>query len=69
METTKHKKTCIDLQYVMGFQGRQLLVNACSDAQALQRAIEHFQPKKRERAEVVQLSVEGEPEPVGYVNQ
>lgn len=44
-----NKKTCIDQLYLLTFRCQSVEVYARSDAEAMQRAIQHFRPKKRER--------------------
>ena len=52
-----NKKTCIDDLYVVKFYEEKVNVYARSEAEALQRAIQHFRPKKRERDQVTISSV------------
>ncbi len=47
--TAINKKTCIDDLYTLSFKGEEVEIYARSDAEALQRGIQHFRPKKRER--------------------
>ena len=44
------KKGPIDQTYMIGLNGIRYLVYASSLAQAKQKAVEHFKPKKKERA-------------------
>jgi hypothetical protein len=44
-----NKKTCIDDLYTLDFKGEEVEIYARSEAEAMQRAIQHFRPKKRER--------------------
>ena len=52
-----NKKTCIDALYIVKFYEEKVNVYARSEAEALQRAIQHFRPKKRERDQVTIPSV------------
>lgn len=52
-----NKRTCIDDLYVVKFYEEKVNVYARSEAEALQRAIQHFRPKKRERDKVTISSV------------
>ena len=47
-----NKKTCIDALYELKFKGALVQLYARSDKQAIQRAIEHFRPTRRDRDEV-----------------
>ena len=47
-----NKRGPIDSQYVVGFKKEVETLYARSPASALQKAVEHFKPKKREMAEV-----------------
>lgn len=44
-----NKKTCVDSMYELTFKGELVHLYARSDSQAIQRAIEHFRPSKRDR--------------------
>ena len=44
-----NKRTCIDALYELTFKGELVRLYARSDAEAKQRAIQYFRPKKRER--------------------
>lgn len=44
-----NKRTCIDDLYELTFKGELVRLYARSDAEAKQRAIQYFRPKKRER--------------------
>ena len=48
-----NKKTCVDTLYELAFKGELVRLYARSDKQAIQRAIEHFRPSKRDRKLVV----------------
>lgn len=52
-----NKRTCIDGLYVVKFYEEKVNVYARSEAEALQRALQHFRPKKRERDKVTISSV------------
>ena len=52
-----NKRTCIDDLYVVKFYEEKVNVYARSEAEALQRAIQLFRPKKRERDTVTISSV------------
>ena len=52
-----NKKTCIDDLYQLTFKGQSVELYARSEAEAIQRGIQHFRPKKRERDQVVIASV------------
>lgn len=47
-----NKKTCVDALYKLSFKGELVQLYARSDKQAIQRAIEHFRPSKRDRDQV-----------------
>lgn len=47
-----NKKTCVDSMYELTFKGELVHLYARSDSQAIQRAIEHFRPSKRDRDQV-----------------
>lgn len=44
-----NKKTCIDELYLVQFGEQSVSLYARSEAEAIQRGIQHFRPKKRER--------------------
>lgn len=44
-----NKKTCIDDLYRLTFKEETVDLYARSDAEAIQRGIQYFRPKKRER--------------------
>lgn len=44
-----NKKTCIDDLYTLKFKDLEVEVYARSEAEAIQRVVQHFRPKKRER--------------------
>lgn len=52
-----NKKTCIDDLYILKFYEEKVNVYARSEAEALQRGVQHFRPKKRERDKVTISSV------------
>lgn len=52
-----NKRTCIDDLFTVKFYEEKVNVYARSEAEALQRAIQHFRPKKRERDQVTISSV------------
>ena len=52
-----NKRTCIDDLYIVEFYEEKVNVYARSETEALQRAIQHFRPKKRERDQVTISSV------------
>ena len=52
-----NKRSCIDDLYVVKFYDERVNVYARSVTEALQRAIQHFRPKKRERDKVTISSV------------
>ena len=52
-----NKRTCIDDLYIVKFYEERVNVYARSETEALQRAIQHFRPKKRERDQVTISSV------------
>lgn len=47
-----NKKTCIDQLYLTQFGVLLAMVYGRSEAEALQRAIQHFRPNKRKRDQV-----------------
>lgn len=44
-----NKKRSIDRSYIAGLNGKKIGLYAMSLAEAKQRAIEHFKPKKKDR--------------------
>lgn len=44
-----NKQTCIDDLYTLKFYKEKVNLYARSEAEAIQRGIQHFRPKKRER--------------------
>lgn len=52
-----NKQTCIDDLYTLKFHEEKVNIWARSDAEALQRGIQHFRPKKRERDMVTISSI------------
>ena len=52
-----NKQTCIDDLYTLKFYEEKVNIWARSDAEALQRGIQHFRPKKRERGMVTISSI------------
>lgn len=54
-----NKKTCIDDLYQVEFKGQSVEIYARSEAEATQRGIQHFRPKKRERDLVTIVAIVG----------
>ena len=52
-----NKKTCIDDLYILKFYEEKVNLYARSEAEAIQRGIQYFRPKKRERDLVTISSV------------
>lgn len=52
-----NKQTCIDDLYTLKFYEEKVNIWARSDAEAMQRGIQHFRPKKRERDLVTIFSI------------
>ena len=52
-----NKQTCIDDLYILKFYEEKVNLYARSEAEAIQRGIQYFRPKKRERGLVTISSV------------